>query len=97
MFLEMTPKPNPVAAHRERQRARGLQRLDLQIAREDAPLLRAVAASLANPERAVAARLLLRHHFTPAPPRSLKDLLSQAPFDDLDLERPRDMGRPLDL
>ena len=86
-----------VSAHRERLRSRGLQRLEVQVRREDAPLVRAVAAALADPERAAAARALLRGRFAPAPPRSLKELLAAAPLDGVDLERSRDTGRAVEL
>lgn len=99
------PRPRParprpakaLAEHRRRQRSRGLQRVEVQARAEDAPLLRAVAAALADPERGAEARALLRR-FAPAPDRSLKDLLAAAPpFDDLDLTRPMEAGRPVDL
>lgn len=88
--------PNPaLTEHRRRQRARGLRRLELQVPASDAPLLRAVAAALADPVRAEAARNLLRDRFAPAP--SLKALLAAAPLDDLPLERSPDTGRPVEL
>jgi hypothetical protein len=98
----MTTKPTPktgsaVVAHRERLRRRGLQRLELQVRREDAALVRAVAAALADPQRATAARTLLRGQFAPAPPRSLKALLAAAPLEGVDLERTRDTGRAIEL
>ena len=64
---------------------------------EDAPLVRAVAAALADPERAAEARALLRGRFAPAPARSLRDLLASAPLDGVDLERSPDTGRAIDL
>ena len=93
-------KPEPrsaVAEHRRRLRARGLQRLEVQVRGEDAPLVRAVAAALADPARAAEARALLRGRFAPAPARSLKGLLASAPLDGVDLERSRDAGRAIDL
>ena len=64
---------------------------------EDAPLVRAVAAALADPERAAGARALLRGRFAPMPARSLKGLLASAPLDGVELERARDTGRAIDL
>ena len=64
---------------------------------EDAPLVRAVAAALADPARAAEARALLRGRFAPAPAGSLKGLLASAPLDGVDLERSRDAGRSIDL
>ena len=86
-----------VAGHRRRLRARGLQRLEVQVRGEDAPLVRAVAAALADPGRAAEARALLRGRFAPAPARSLKDLLASAPLEGVDLDRPRDAGRAVEL
>ncbi len=88
---------SPLVAHRLRQRSRGLQRLELQAPTADAPLLRAIAAALADPAQADSVRAFLRIRFAPAPPRSLKALLEAAPLDDLDLDRSRDTGRAIDL
>jgi hypothetical protein len=88
------PKPtSAVAEHRRRLRGRGLRRVEVQVRGEDAPLVRAVAAALADPARAAAARALLRGRFAPTPARSLKDLLVSAPLDGVGLERSRDTGR----
>jgi hypothetical protein len=93
-----TPRaPSAVAEHRRRLRTRGLQRLEVQVRGEDAPLLRAVAAALADPNRAGEARALLRLRFAPEPSRSLKELLEAAPLDDIDLPRSRETGRVIDL
>lgn len=69
----------------------------MQVRGEDAFLVRAVAAALADPEHAAEARALLRGRFAPAPTRSLKDLLASAPLDGIELERSRDTGRTVDL
>ena len=96
--MPTTPKPKSVLAeHRRLLRSRGLQRVEVQVRGEDAPLIRAVAAALADPERAAEARALLRGRFAPAPTRSLKDLLAAAPLDGVDLDRSRDICRPVDL
>lgn len=86
-----------VAEHRRRLRNRGLQRVEVQVRGEDASLVRAVAAALADPERAAEARALLRGRFAPMPARSLKGLLASAPLDGVELERSRDTGRAIDL
>lgn len=91
------PTRSAVAEHRRKLRSLGLLRVELQVRGEDAPLVRAVAAALADPERAVEARALLRGRFAPPPTRSLKDILASAPLDGVDLERSRDIGRPTDL
>lgn len=86
-----------VAAHRERLRGRGLQRLEVQVPGEDASLVRAVAAALVDPDRAAEARALLRGRFAPEPAGSLKTLLAGAPLEGIDIERSRDTGRKIDL
>ncbi len=84
--------------HRQRLRSRGLQRVEVQVRGEDAPLVRAVAAALVDPGRAAEARALLQRRFASDPGRGLKDLLASAPsLDDLNLERPVDFGRPVEL
>lgn len=80
-----------LAAHRRRQRSRGLQRLEVQVRVEDAALVRAIVAALADPAQAEAVRASLHDRFAPRP--SLKALLEAAPLDGIDLDRPRDMGR----
>ncbi len=100
MPTKSKPKPQPgsaLAEHRRRLRGRGLQRVEVQVRGEDAPLVRAVAAELADPGRAAEARALLRGRFAPAPARSLKGLLASAPLEGVDLDRPRNAGRAIDL
>ena len=98
MRTKSTAKPpSAVAEHRRRLRSRGLQRIEVQVRGEDAPLVRAVAAALTDPDQANEARALLRRRFGPEPARSLKDLLAAAPLDDIDLTRSRDSGRAIDL
>lgn len=89
--------PNALAAHRRRLRGRGLQRVEVQAPVADAPLIRAVAAALTDPAQAEAVRAFLRIRFAPAPSRSLKALLAAAPLEGIELDRPRDLGRDLDL
>jgi hypothetical protein len=86
-----------LAEHRKRLRSRGLQRLEVQVRGEDAPLLRAVVAALADPGQAAEARALLLRRFAPGPVRSLQGLIESAPLDGIDLDRPRDMGRAVEL
>jgi hypothetical protein len=88
---------NAVTEHRRRRRAQGLKRVEVQAADADAGLLRAVAAALADPARAPAARRWLRTRFLPPPATDLKALLESAPLDGIDLERSRDTGRDVAL
>jgi hypothetical protein len=88
---------SPLLRHRERRAQQGLVRVEVSVSREDAPLVRQVAAALSDPARRAAARTLLRQRFiAPAPP-SLKALLASAPLEGIDLERDRDFGRYVDL
>jgi hypothetical protein len=72
---------------------KGLVRLEVQVLRADAPLLRDVAGALADPNRAAETRALLRERFAARRAKGLKALLADAPLDDIDLERVHDMGR----
>jgi hypothetical protein len=40
---------------------------------------------------------LLLRRFSPGPVRSLKNLIESAPLEGIDLDRPRDMGRAVEL
>lgn len=98
MPVRLQPKSSvAVAAHRQRLRGRGLHRLEVQVPGEDAPLVRAVAAALVDPDRAAEARALLRGRFAPEPASSLKALLAGAPLEGIEVERSRDTGRAVNL
>ena len=85
--------PSPVTRWRKRRRRQGFVRVEVQVRKEDAALVREVATALADPGRAIEARSILREKI--AAPRSggLKALLASAPLEGIDLERPRDFGR----
>jgi hypothetical protein len=85
-----------VADYRRRMARRGYVRVEVQVRREDASLVRGVAAALADPAREADARRLLRQRFGPAR-AGLKALLAAAPLDGVELDRPRDTGREVDL
>ena len=89
--------PSPVTKWRRRCRRQGLVRVEIQIRKEDASLVRDVATALVDPERETETRAILREKI--AAPRSggLKALLASAPLDGIDLERPRDVGRDTTL
>jgi len=86
-----------VANYRRRMRRQGLVRIEVQVRKEDAPLLRTIAGALADPAQATAARALLRERFTSRGMKGLKALLADAPLDGIDFERVRDSGRPVVL
>lgn len=92
------PKPlSAVVEDRRRLGSHGLKRIEVQVHGEDAPLVRAVAAALADPGEAGKARAVPPQCFVPAPTYSLKGLLAAAPLADLDLTRSRCTGRAADL
>jgi hypothetical protein len=86
-----------VTVHRERRKRQGFVRLEVQVRREDAPLLRSIAGALADPARAADARALLRERFASRKAKSLKALLADAPLDGIDLDRSDDRGREVEL
>lgn len=86
-----------VAAHRARRQRQGFVRVEVNVCKEDASLLRRVAAALSDPSRQAKARNLLRQGFAESPKVSLKALLASAPLDGIDLDRSRDLGRDIDL
>lgn len=75
---------------------RGFTRVEVQVRKEDAGLIRRVAGALTDPDRAVQARVLLHREFGGASTRGLKALLASAP-EGIDVDRPYDMGREIDL
>jgi hypothetical protein len=75
----------------------GVVRVEVQVRKEDAALMRRVALALIDPERGAAARALLRRRFADTRASGLKSLLASAPLDGIDLERSRDTGRTADL
>jgi hypothetical protein len=86
-----------LAKHRARKARQGFVRVEVNVRKEDAGLVRQVAAALSDPTRQTAARALLQQRFV-APVRvSLKVVLASAPLDGIDLERSRDLGRDVDL
>ena len=96
--LAMTEQAlSPLARHRAQLVRRGFVRVEVNVSRDDAGLVRDVAAALSDPERQAATRTLIRQRFGAPAPVGLKALLASAPLDDIDLERDRDVGRDVDL
>ncbi|MGD9507491.1 MAG: hypothetical protein AB7I59_13580 [Geminicoccaceae bacterium] len=85
-----------LARHRSRRQRAGMVRLELQVRRDDVELVRGVARALADPAREAETRTLLREHVGRVPV-DLKRLLAAAPLEGVDLERERDLGRPVEL
>lgn len=86
-----------VTAWRRRRQRQGFVRLEVQVRKEDAELVRAVASALGDAERREATRAMIREQIAPVPRRGFKALLAEAPLDGIDLERPRDVGREIDV
>jgi hypothetical protein len=86
-----------VAIHRARKERQGFVRVEVNVRKEDASLVRRVASALSDPSRQDQARKLLRQGFAEPPKVSLKALLASAPLDGIDLDRGSDLGRDVDL
>jgi hypothetical protein len=86
-----------LAKHRARLERQGFVRIEVNVSKEDASLVRRVASALSDPSRQAEARLLLRQRFVEPPKVSLKALLASAPLDGINLERSLDLGRDVDL
>lgn len=86
-----------VASHRARLEREGFVRVEVNVRKEDASLVRRVAAALSDPARRAEARVLLRQRFVEPSNASLKALLASAPLNGIDLDRSRDLGREVDL
>jgi hypothetical protein len=78
---------------RRRLKRRGLVRIEVQVRKEDAALVRGAAQALSDPAREAEARALLRERFRTANARGLKALLAAAPLEGVDFTRERDFGR----
>jgi hypothetical protein len=92
-------KPKQVFARpsRARMARRGYVRVEVNVRKEDASLVRQIAAALSDPARQAEARALLRLRFAEPPEVSLKALLASAPVEGIDLDRGHDLGRDVDL
>ncbi len=76
---------------------KGLVRVEVQARKEDVALVRGIAAGLADPAREAEIRAVLREVVPSLAPGSLKALLAAAPLEGVDVERPRDLGRVIEL
>jgi len=72
-------------------------RVEVNVRKEDAGLVRLMASALSDPARQAEARALLRQRFAEPPRISLKALLASAPLDGIELDRSRDPGRDVEL
>ncbi len=88
---------SPLAQHRARKARQGFVRVEVNIRKEDAGLVRRIVAALSDPVRQAAARALLRQEFSEPAKVSLKALLASAPLERIEIDRSRDLGRDVEL
>jgi hypothetical protein len=93
----MAKAKSSLATHRARMERRGFVRVEVNVRKDDADLVRSVAAALSDPSRQAQARRLLQQRFGEPPKVSLKALLASAPLDGIDLDRSPAPGRDADL
>jgi hypothetical protein len=82
---------------RKRLKRLGMARVEVNVRKDDAMLVRNVVRALSSPEQEQTARALLREHFGSRQAGGLKALLAAAPLEGIDLRRERDFGRDVDL
>ena len=90
---ETDSSPSPVTQWRRRRQRQGFVRVEVQVRKQDAALVRDVVAALVDPEHESETRIILYENFATPRTRGLKALLAAAPLEGIDLERPRDLGR----
>ena len=90
------PQKRALAAHRRRLKRRGIARIEVRVRKDDVALVRGVVAALSDPERETETRAMLRRRFA-AKPAGLKALLAEAPLEGVELDRPFDTGRDVEL
>ena len=93
----MTTPQSTTTQWRKRKAELGFVRVEVQVHKKDATLVREIARALADPTRHDATYAALREHVTPASRPSFKSLISSAPLDGIELERQQDVGRDVDL
>jgi len=89
--------PSPVTQWRKRRQRQGFVRVEVQVRKDDAALVRDVATALGDPEREAETRAILRDKIATPRVGGFKALLASAPLDDIDLARSRDPGRDVVL
>jgi hypothetical protein len=82
-----------LSAYRRRLKRQGMIRVEVQVRKDDAALLRGIAKALADPTREAETRALLRERFGVVDAIGLKALLAAAPLEGIDLTRDRDLDR----
>jgi hypothetical protein len=93
-----TSQQRAIEDYRKRLKERGLVRLEVQVLEPDAPLIRQITKVLrGDPLHATKIRARLRQIIGTEQKHGLKVLLASAPLEGIDLSRPRDRGRDVDL
>ena len=87
------PDPSPVTEWRKCRQRQGFVRVEVQVRKDDAALVRNVAKALVDPQRESETRAILREKIVAPRLGGLKALLASAPLEGINLERPRDLGR----
>jgi hypothetical protein len=90
-------KRKSLSTYRRRMKRRGVVRLEVNVRKEDAPLVRGMVKALSDPEREAEVRSLLREGLGVTKPTGLKALLAAAPLEGIDLARDRRAGRDVEL
>ena len=89
--------PSPVTQWRKRRQRQGFVRVEVQVRKDDAALVRDVATALGDPQREAETRAILREKIAAPRAGGFKALLASAPLEGIDLERQRDFGRDVGL
>ena len=93
----MAKAKSSLVRHRARMERQGFVRVEVSVRKDDATLVRRVAAVLSDPSRQTEARRLLQQRFGEPPKVSLKALLASAPLEGIELDRSPAPGREVDL
>lgn len=89
--------PSPVTQWRKRRQRQGFVRVEVQVRKDDAALVRDVATALGDPERETETRAILREKIATPRVGGFKALLASVPLEDIDLQRSHDLGRDVAL
>lgn len=90
----MKRQPKAVKSYRLRRTRRGFTRVEVMVPTQDAPVIREVAKALNDPAQVTHMRALIRGRFAKM---DFKELLASAPLEGIDLTRPLDFGRDIEL
>jgi hypothetical protein len=93
-----SPQNKAVTNYRNRQKEKGIARVEVSVPDTDHELIRQTAANLrAGGEIAEQTRAAMRSVINPYAGMNFKQLLEAAPIEDLDLERSNETARDIDL